>query len=135
MTTDTSLEREIRSALDASVSRLPYSVTHRLEMARTAALARHRPLARTAAQPAPRPVLADGASDPDARGARWWRLGLATLPVLVLAAGLYAIALWNDSEAADEIAEIDSAMLSDDVPLAAYTDRGFGVFLKNIRQD
>jgi hypothetical protein len=135
MTTDTSLEREIRGALDASVSRLPYSVTHRLEMARMAALARHRPLARTAAQPALRPMLADGATDPGGRGARWWRFGLAALPVLVLAAGLYAIALWNDSEAADEIAEIDSAMLSDDVPLAAYTDRGFGVFLKNIRQD
>jgi len=135
MTTEASFEREIRTALDASVSRLPYSVTHRLEMARMAALARHRPLTRTVRQPAWRPALADGADATPARGARWWRVGLAALPALVLAAGLYAISLWNDTEAADEIAEIDSAMLSDDVPLSAYTDRGFGVFLKNIRQD
>ena len=135
MTTERSFEREIRSALDASVSRLPYSITHRLELARMAALARHRPLARRTTQPVLRPLLTEGSADPGTRGARWWRVGLAALPALVLAAGLYAIALWNDTEAADEIAEIDSAMLTDDVPLAAYTDRGFGVFLKNIRQD
>jgi hypothetical protein len=135
MKTDESFEREIRAALDASVTHLPYAVTHRLEMARIAALARHRPLAQTRRQLGLQPQPAGATGGAFSTASRWWRLGLTALPALVLAGGLYAISLWNDNEAADEIAEIDSAVLSDDVPLTAYTDRGFGVFLKNIRQD
>ena len=64
----------------------------------------------------------------------WWRLGVTLVPVLVVAIGLMVISVWNDTETADEIAEVDTAVLTDEVPLSAYTDRGFGVFLKNSRQ-
>ena len=73
----------------------------------------------------------------DDAGARplWWRLASAVLPVLVVALGLAAISLWHEFDAADEMADVDLVLLTDDVPISAYADRGFGVFLKyNSRQ-
>lgn len=121
----------IRDALDESASRLPYRISHRLEQARLNALAHQRTSE----------VLVDtrqfalaGSGSSGSGRTLWWRLSVTLLPILALAAGLLVISVWNDSETADEIAEIDTAVLTDEVPLAAYTDRGFGVFLKNSRQ-
>jgi hypothetical protein len=126
--------REIRAALDEASGRLPFRVVHRLEQARLAALSRQRTgTVRVVASA--RQVALAGAGGPSQESQSPWRRVLVTLlPVLALIAGLMAISVWNDTETADEIAEIDSAMLTDEVPLTAYTDRGFGVFLKNSRE-
>jgi hypothetical protein len=134
MTEPSLFQRDIRAALDESVARLPYRVTHRLEAARAAALARHQPVGQQRLVAALRLAPAGPGGD-RAQAPLWWRIGVAALPLLVVVLGLYAIAVWNDTETSDEIAEIDTAVLTDEVPLTAYTDRGFGVFLKNIRQD
>ena len=126
--------QEIRKALEESTARLPYRVSHRLELARNAALARQR-TAEVQRVSAPVGVLATaGAPGNVPEHNVWWRLGVTLVPVLVVAIGLMVISVWNDTETADEIAEIDTAVLTDEVPLSAYTDRGFGVFLKNSRQ-
>jgi hypothetical protein len=126
--------REIRAALDEASGRLPFRVSHRLEQARLAALSRQRTsLVRTLA-PAPRPALVAAGGPTEDTHSPWRRVLITLLPALALIAGLMAIAVWNETETADEIAEIDSAVLTDDVPLSAYTDRGFGVFLKNSRE-
>lgn len=134
MTEPSLFHRNIRAALDESAARLPYRVTHRLESARAAALARHEPAAQPSLVAALRLAPA-GSGGARASAPLWWRIGITALPLLVVMLGLYAIAVWNDTETSDEIAEIDTAVLTDEVPLSAYTDRGFGVFLKNIRQD
>lgn len=121
----------LRNTLDESAARLPYRVTHRLELARNAALARQRT---AQVQFAPSAAGAGSLRLTPGEHPLWWRLGVTLVPVLVVAFGLMAISVWNDTETADEIAEIDTAVLTDEVPLAAYTDRGFGVFLKNSRQ-
>ena len=52
------------------------------------------------------------------------------LPLLALIAGLFAINHFQTDMRAKELAEIDSALLTDDLPPAAYADQGFGQFLK-----
>ncbi len=52
------------------------------------------------------------------------------LPLFALVAGLFAINHFQTEMRAQEVAEIDSALLIDDLPPAAYADQGFGQFLK-----
>ena len=52
-------------------------------------------------------------------------------PLVVLVFGLIGIAQWQDESRINDIAEVDAALLSDDVPPDAYADSGFMAFLKN----
>jgi Protein of unknown function (DUF3619) len=52
-------------------------------------------------------------------------------PIVVLVFGLIGIAQWQDDSRINDIAEVDAALLSDDVPPDAYADSGFMAFLKN----
>ena len=53
---------------------------------------------------------------------------LLSMAVLIL--GLIAINQWRDSQTAAEIEEIDAAVLTGDLPLDAYLDKGFDAWLK-----
>ena len=48
---------------------------------------------------------------------------------LALVIGLAGIAYWEDQQRTAELADIDAAMLSDDLPLNAYLDHGFNAYL------
>ncbi len=52
------------------------------------------------------------------------------LPMAVLILGLIAINQWRDTQVAAEIEEIDAAVLTGDLPLDAYLDKGFDAWLK-----
>jgi hypothetical protein len=52
------------------------------------------------------------------------------LPTAVLILGLLAVNQWRDSQTAAEIEEIDAAVLTGDLPLDAYLDKGFDAWLK-----
>ncbi len=128
--------RFVRRALDESTERLPVRITHRLARARAAAVA-----CASAAERARRatPIAARlerrRDADPAARAPRlWWRLAAVVVPIVVLGAGLVGIAAWQTQQRADDLAELDAAMLTDDVPISAYADRGFGVYLQNVSQ-
>jgi len=127
------LARIVRGALDESAGRLPYRTTHRLATARAAALSRarveaapryapqtlragHRPNAELAGTPSP-PLL--------------WRIAAVIVPIALVAAGLFGISVLETHQRADDLAELDAAMIADDVPISAYADRGFGVYLRN----
>ena len=137
------LPLQLRAALDESAERLPYRVTHRLQTARQMALARMtRVEAGVEATPSTVHVAFAGAgaaaagnwAEPHStrdKAPLWWRAALALMPALVVAGGLMAISIWNDLETADETADVDLAVLTDDLPISAYADRGFGVYLKN----
>ena len=60
----------------------------------------------------------------------WDTVGWIT-PLVVLVFGLIGIAQWQDDSRINDIAEVDAALLSDDVPPDAYADSGFLAFLKN----
>jgi transposase len=124
---------KIRQTLDQSVESLPYRITQRLENARERALARA-----VQTQRATSPTLsgvggaaAFGARGWFAGGGRWGRLALAALPPLMIAACLYGVSVWNDATNAEEIAALDAEVLTDEVPIATLSDRGFGVYLHN----
>ncbi len=60
----------------------------------------------------------------------WWLRMASVLPLFVLAAGLLLI---QSQEAHTQIAvaaEVDAALLGDDLPISAYRDAGFAEFLK-----
>jgi len=61
---------------------------------------------------------------------RWESFGWIA-PLVVLVFGLMAIAQWQNDSRINDIAEVDAALLSDDVPPDAYADSGFLAFLKN----
>jgi hypothetical protein len=124
----------IKQALDESAGRLPYRVTQRLERARLGAVARARPeaVAATASAMAASSVALAG----DPRPSGLVRLLSTVVPVLLVIAGLYGISLWDDAQRAAETADIDAELMlsEDEVPIAAYADRGFGVYIKNSKQ-
>jgi hypothetical protein len=126
--------RELRRALDERAASLPASHTDRL------AAARHVALARKKAEPqfvrVASPALA-AAGIPGGFGAvagaprrrsRLARFALAW-PLAALVASLFAIAYVEDQQHTAELADIDAAMLSDDLPLNAYLDHGFNAYL------
>jgi Protein of unknown function (DUF3619) len=66
-------------------------------------------------------------------GGGWWsRLGIV-LPLVALLAGLVLIQQSHLDEQIAAAAEIDAALLADDVPPDAYSDPGFVEFLKTPR--
>lgn len=117
----------IRNALDESARRLTEDQERRLEQMRRRALS-EMPTRRQAPGLARRPRRADD-SPP------WLaRLVLAAAPLGLVAVGAFALVQWSAEQRIETLAELDKAVLLDDLPLSAYADAGFGVFLKHTRQ-
>src|SRR5712671_5552808 len=95
----------------------------RLNAAREAALARQRIESRV-------PVLAWADNLIGRSGGPSALIPRLLLPMAVLILGLIAVNQWRDSQVAAEIEEIDAAVLTGDLPLDAYLDKGFDAWLK-----
>jgi hypothetical protein len=129
---------KIVRALDETACGLPAVTADRLAAARRAALARKKPEKAMVAVPVFQPALAGAGGAPSDFGAsqkqtggrfgRFGRLGLLW-PLLALVVGLAGIAYWEDQQRTAELADIDAAMLSDNLPLDAYLDHGFNAYL------
>lgn len=52
------------------------------------------------------------------------------LPMVVLVGGLLAISGWQQKMRVAEVEEIDALLLTDELPLDAYLDKGFEAWLK-----
>ena len=129
---------KIRRALDESAADLPAATLDRLASARRLALSRKKP--ETVTAPAFVPVLAHAGTgvtfdQPRHGKPRLSRLGriLRVWPVVALAGGIALIAYWENVQRAAELADIDAAMLSDELPLNAYLDHGFNAYLSRAR--
>jgi len=113
--------RRVAARLDGG--ELSHDVGERLRVARQQALAK-----RKVSPITPPPVVVQQGHAAVLGG--WWsRLGLA-MPVLALVVGLVAISSLLDDRRASELAEVDAALLTGELPPAAYTDPGFAQFLK-----
>ena len=53
----------------------------------------------------------------------------------LLVGGGAAIYTWQQNQRAAEVEEIDSLLLTDDLPIDAYLDRGFQNWLKKVAAD
>jgi hypothetical protein len=122
--------RAVAARLAAGTSDLPYEVQERLRAARTQAVARRKIAPKV--ELAPALVLAGaglGGSDTS-----WWNRIASALPIIALAAGLVFIHSALGDRRASELAEVDAALLTDDLPPSAYADPGFVQFMKSGRE-
>ena len=60
----------------------------------------------------------------------WWQRIASVLPLAALIGGLVLIEDWQTRSQISVAAEVDAALLSDDLPINAYSDPGFVEFLK-----
>ncbi|RDU96440.1 DUF3619 family protein [Trinickia dinghuensis] len=129
---------KIRRALDESAADLPAATLDRLAGARRLALSRKKP--ETVTAPAFVPVLAHAGagaafappSEPKRRLSPLGRV-LRVWPLVALVGGITVIAYWENLQRSAELADIDAAMLNDDLPLNAYLDHGFNAYLSRAR--
>jgi len=120
--------RQVAARLAAGTAELPYSVTERLRAARVQAVARCKCVNVLRASS----IFASGRSltfGDD--GVSLWNRIASALPLIALAAGLILIHGIQNERRASEVAEVDAALLTDDLPPAAYADPGFIQFLKS----
>lgn len=120
--------RKIAARLSAGSTELPYEVSERLRAARMQALSRRKVQARTAATTVTSAGTA--ALTFGDEGLNLWSRLASALPLIALVAGLVAINVMQNENRAREVAEVDAALLTDDLPPSAYADSGFMQFLK-----
>ena len=122
------------SYLSAGTANLPRDISERLRAARAQAVSQ-RKIARTqtagnVVNTGTSAALTWGTDE----GLSWWgRIG-SVLPLIALVVGLLAINSFQNDNRAQELAEVDSALLTDELPPAAFADPGFVQFLKVTRQ-
>lgn len=148
----------VGARLSEGATQLPHDITERLRVARQQALAQARAqaLTRPAHEAAPATgigltVDAQGTATVSGWGSHpttppaWrklddepvsWRWRLASLaPLLALLVGLWAIHAYHKHERIRATAEVDMALLTDELPPAAYADPGFEEFLRTGASD
>lgn len=109
----------IRHILNQGTHEVRPAVAERLAVARQRALERH------SAEPAP--VWADNVTG----SIGWAGLALRVLvPLAMLIASAGALYTWQQNQRAAEIEEVDALLLTDELPIDAYLDRGFQNWLK-----
>ncbi len=117
---------KVRHVLNERLEKLPEHVCERLEAARTLAIKRKKKEAPFYVTVFSRIFAGHpGVSEGDVF--RLNKLGLV-LPVLVLFVGLGGIFHFEQQRQIREIADIDIAVLSDELPPSAYADNGFKAY-------
>lgn len=116
---------KVRQALNEGLAQVDSSTASRLRAAREQALARQR------AQPSPALAWADNVLGRlGGWGGAAWRI---LFPALALAIGVALVQHWQHDQRMAQLEEIDALLLTDDLPLDAYLDRGFQNWLKQQR--
>jgi hypothetical protein len=109
---------------------LPHDISERLRAARMQAIALRKPEPARLLVTQLAPVIGTGSGKLDEGLNLWSRLASA-LPLIALLFGLASIHVIQNDFRANEIAQIDAELLTDDLPPNAYTDPGFLIFLKS----
>lgn len=126
---------KLAAHLSAASSALPPDFSERLKAARMQAVAQRKVSAAYAAPQqmgaGPVAILAWG-TDPSNKPNWWLRLG-SLLPLLALVIGVLFIANMQEDQHTRDLAEVDAALLLDELPPAAFADPGFVQFLKASR--
>lgn len=121
------------SYLSAATTDLPYDISERLRAARVQAVANRKveklqTVSRLAGA-GNGAALTWGSDD----GFNWWSGIGSVVPLIALVLGLMLINSIQNDNRAMEVAEVDVALLTDELPPAAFSDPGFIQFLKTTR--
>lgn len=135
--------RRVTARLESGTADLPYDISERLRAARMQALAKRKlavapkreQVRGLAPASAPVRVAAGGGAAAWGHGggherSGWWNALVSAIPILALLVGLVVINDTQEELNTHEIAEVDSALLADELPPSAYADPGFIQFLK-----
>ena len=115
------LGNRVRHILNQGLD-LEAEIAERLAAARLRALERQRPV---------RAAALAWADNVVGRVGGWGGFALRVLlPLAMLLASAAAIYTWQQNQRDAELEEIDTQLLSDDLPIDAYLDRGFQNWLK-----
>ena len=129
--------RRVTARLSAGNDDLPYDISERLRAAREQALSKRKvvaPVRQTQTAPA---IVHNGRSAAlgwGSEGGTWWRALVSAVPVMALFVGLVVVNASQDEYGAAEVAAVDAALLTDDLPPSAYADPGFVQYLKTAGQ-
>jgi hypothetical protein len=115
------LARRLASGLDTPLS---HDISERLRAARVRAVTQRRV---STVQVQANGTLSLGTAQ---EAMRPWTWLASLLPLLALVIGLVTIKQMQDERRAREVADVDTALLTDDLPPSAYTDPGFLRFMK-----
>jgi Protein of unknown function (DUF3619) len=123
----------VAARLSIGNAELPHDISERLRVARQQAVTnRKRTQLVTSTKSATAIYGSDGSAimSFDDEGLNLWNRIASFLPLIALVVGLVVISSLHNDLRANELAEVDSALLVDDLPPAAYADAGFAQFLK-----
>lgn len=128
--------RRVTARLSDGTDALPYDISERLRAARVQALARRkREVLVQQLRPAPA-VVRQGSSAAlggwGSEGGTWWRALASAIPLMALFVGLVVVNVNETEYSSAEVAEVDAALLTDDLPPSAYADPGFVQYLKSV---
>jgi hypothetical protein len=121
----------IRAALNASTQEIAPDLSARLAAARRMAVSRKKAdTVQTHLAYVPVSTARQWSGDMAPRTPQWMhRFGLIAI-LFALAISLVGVYEVQQEQRIAELADVDSAMLLDDLPPAAYADHGFHLFLK-----
>lgn len=123
----------VAARLSMGNAELPHDISERLRVARHQAVAMRKRTQLIAVTKSATAIFGSGGSASmnfDDEGPNLWNRIASFLPLIALVVGLVSISVIQNDMRAKELAEVDSALLVDDLPPAAYADVGFAQFLK-----
>ncbi|GGY01907.1 DUF3619 family protein [Massilia dura] len=120
----------VRHALNEKLDDLPASTTDRLAAARQAALARKKPHVEVRVTHTTTVTATAGGSGRLSSPFGWISRFSVVLPLLLVMGGMVGVYQYEQQQSIAELAELDAAVLSDELPLSAYLDNGFNAYLE-----
>ena len=129
MTGEREFAGKIRGYLDRGTGQLKQGTAYRLQQARAKALS-HVAQTQTVGQLSL--AGAHGASGGmGGQSRRFWSNRVLWAGIALILASGFAFQQWRSAQASRDIEETDAAILSSDLPIDAYLDRGFQNWLKS----
>jgi hypothetical protein len=124
------IAKKLTSYLDAGAAQLKAGTLYKLSQARGKALARLGQTARASeGRTVPEHAYAGAGRGTGSRGSGVRKGAWLWLGVVLIAAGGFGYQQWQVYQQTREIEELDVQILSSDLPIDAYLDRGFQTWL------
>lgn len=124
--------RRVTARLSENNRLLAYDISERLRAGRERALSERRREVSVQQRVAAAAVQQQGQTAslgaPHHQG--WWRAALSAVPLIALVIGFAVFIGSQEDFGTHEVAEVDTALLTDDLPPSAYADPGFLQFIK-----
>ena len=131
---DENFAKKITTYLDQGATGLKAGTAYRLQLAREAALARVGDPKRAPAAEFARSYALAG-SGTVGGGGRFWASSKLWLGIVLIVIASLAYQQWQAWQQQLDIVETDAAILTSDLPIDAYLDRGFQAWLKHPDDD